>query len=233
MSHIGSLNEKPLHAVLKQWYAKDGDQLEVAVDKYFIDIVRDNELFEIQTGNFASIRPKLKRLLAQGFGVRLIFPIAQEKWIVKLPHENLPNSAKRKSPKRGRVEDIFEEIIRIPHLIKHPNFSIEILMTKQEEVREFHEKKYWRKNGWKTVEHRLIEVVDTHILTTLDDWKKLVPTELETFTVNDLCERLKIKKKLSQKMAYSLSRMGASDLIGKKGRANLYRIKNEPLTIGS
>ena len=30
MSGIGLLNEKPLHASLKQWYAQPGDQFEVA-----------------------------------------------------------------------------------------------------------------------------------------------------------------------------------------------------------
>ena len=53
MSGIGLLNEKPLHASLKQWYARPGDRFEVAVDGFVIDIVRDDLLIEIQTRNFA------------------------------------------------------------------------------------------------------------------------------------------------------------------------------------
>ena len=83
MSGIGLLNEKPLHASLKEWYAQPGDQFEVAVDGFVIDIVRDDLLLEIQTGNFASIKSKLTDL-ARAHRIRLIYPIAQEKWIVKL-----------------------------------------------------------------------------------------------------------------------------------------------------
>ena len=46
---IGTLNEKPLHAGLKTWYAKPGDTFEIKVDNYFIDIIQDDLLVEIQT----------------------------------------------------------------------------------------------------------------------------------------------------------------------------------------
>ncbi len=55
MSNIGTLNEKPLHAALKEYYAKPDDQFEVSVDGFVIDIVQGDLLIEIQTGNFASI----------------------------------------------------------------------------------------------------------------------------------------------------------------------------------
>ncbi len=53
-SHIGTLNEKPLHAALKRWYGREGDRFEVRVDGFFIDIVRPRPgrpdlLVEIQT----------------------------------------------------------------------------------------------------------------------------------------------------------------------------------------
>ena len=100
MSGIGLLNEKPLHASLKEWYAQPGDRFEVAVDGFVIDIVRDDLLLEIQTGNFASIRSKLTNLV-RSHQVRLIYPIAQEKWIVKLAKDDSSGVTRRKSPKRG------------------------------------------------------------------------------------------------------------------------------------
>jgi hypothetical protein len=56
MSGIGLLNEKPLHASLKQWYARPGDRFEVPVDGFVIDVVRDDLLIEIQTRNFSSLK---------------------------------------------------------------------------------------------------------------------------------------------------------------------------------
>ncbi len=54
MNTIGSLNEKSLHAALKAWCLQPGDQTEVPVDGYIIDIVRGDLLIEVQTRNFST-----------------------------------------------------------------------------------------------------------------------------------------------------------------------------------
>jgi hypothetical protein len=87
MPGIGLLNEKPLHASLKHWYARPGDRLEVTVDGFVIDIVRDDLLIEIQTCNFPSIKSKLTDLV-RCHRVRLVYPIDQEKWIVRSATRN-------------------------------------------------------------------------------------------------------------------------------------------------
>src|SRR5262247_2206815 len=106
MSGIGLINEKPLHASLKQWYARPGDRFEVPVDGFVIDIVRDDLLIEIQTRNFSSIKAKLNKL-TRSHHVRLIYQIVQEKWIVRLATGDGVRQVRRKSPKRGRLEDLF------------------------------------------------------------------------------------------------------------------------------
>ena len=80
---VGLLNEKPLHAALKAWYARPGDRTEVPVDGSFIDLVRDDLLIEIQTRGFSALKRKLERLVP-GHPVRLVYPVAYEKWILRL-----------------------------------------------------------------------------------------------------------------------------------------------------
>ncbi|GAG31638.1 unnamed protein product, partial [marine sediment metagenome] len=46
---IGLLNEKPLHAALKEWYARPEDRLEASVAGFVIDVVQGDLLVEIQT----------------------------------------------------------------------------------------------------------------------------------------------------------------------------------------
>ena len=99
MAQIGRLNEKPLHAALREWYAEPGDGFEVPVEGYVIDIVRNGLLLEIQTGNFSAIRSKLTALVSS-HRVRLVYPIAREKWIVRLPKRGRGKPQRRKSPKR-------------------------------------------------------------------------------------------------------------------------------------
>ncbi len=221
---IGTLNEKPLHAALKQRLAQPGDRFEVAIDGYVIDIVRGGLLMEIQTGNFASIKPKLTAL-AESRPVRLIYPIAQEKWIVKLGQDGSQVS-RRKSPKRGRMVDVFYELVHIPHLLPNPNFSLELALIQEEEARRFDGKRGWRRRGWVTEERRLLELVERRLFAAPADWVSLLPVGLDSFTTADLAEALNIRRALAQKMAYALRKAGWIREMGKQGRAVLYKAIN-------
>ena len=224
MPGIGLLNEKPLHASLKQWYARPGDQFEVPVGGFVIDIVRDDLLIEIQTGNFSSIKSKLNKL-AHSHRVRLIYPIVQEKWIVRVPHDQKGAAIRRRSPKRGRLEDLFWELVSIPQLLSNPNFSLEILMIRQEEVRRYERKRRWRGKGWAIEGRQLLQVLDQRLFGASADWLWFLPAGLESFTTEDLATRMNTRRELAQKMAYCLREGKMIELIGKRGRANLYRVK--------
>ena len=216
MSGIGLLNEKPLHASLKRWYARPGDRFEVPVDGFVIDIVRDDLLIEIQTRNFSSIKVKLNKL-ARSHQIRLIYPIVQEKWIVR-------GATRRKSPKRGRLEDLFWELVSIPQLLANPNFSLEVLMIRQEEVRRYDGKRKWRSRGWVIEGRQLLEVLDQRLFGHSADWLGFLPNGLESFTTSDLATGIATGRELAQKMAYCLREARMIELVGRRGRANLYRI---------
>jgi ribosomal protein S25 len=217
---IGLLNEKPLHASLKAWYAQPGDRFEVPVGGFVIDIVRDDVLLEIQTGSFASIKSKLAKLL-ESHQIRLIHPIAQEKWIVRLTTGDRA-ATRRKSPNRGRVEDVFWNMVSIPQLISRHNLSLEVLMIREEEARRYAGRRIWRRKGWVIAERRLLEVVDRRLFDKPADWLALLPDGFEPFTARDLAEAMGIRLALAQKMAYSLREARLVKLIGRRGRANLY-----------
>lgn len=224
MSDIGLLNEKPLHASLKEWYANPGDRFEVLVDGFVIDIVQDDLLLEIQTSSFASIKSKLMDL-AHAHRIRLIYPIAQEKWIIKRTKDDSDGVTRRKSPRRGRVEDLFLEMVSFPQLIASPNFSLEVALIREEEVRRHDGTRKWRRRGWIIEERRLLEVVDQRLFEEPTDWQTLLPEKLAaSFTAKDLADAAGIRRHLAQKMAYCLRKVRVIDLIGKRGRANLYEV---------
>lgn len=223
MSGIGRLNEKSLHASLKDWYARPGDNFEVSVNNFVIDIVRDNYLIEIQTVNFSAIKRKIKTLL-DSQQVRLVYPIAQEKWLLKKPKHDSGKIKRRKSPKKGKIEDIFNELVYLTTIFKHANFTLEILLIREEEIRYYDATRNWRKHGWVTEERRLLEVIKKRVfrkpVELLSLFKHRIP---DKFTTQDIAAGMGIKKKLSQKAAYCFRKMGLINLIGKQGRFNLYK----------
>ena len=219
---IGTLNEKPLHAALKKWYAQPRDLIEVPVDGFTVDIVRGDLLIEIQTANLWSIKRKLTKLLEQ-HPVRLVYPITQERWIVWQSRKGRRVLGRRKSPKRGAFESFFEEFVSIAQLLAHPGFSLQVLLIQEEQVRRFDGSRNWRRKGWKTHERRLIQVVDQQLFETPQDMLVIIPDAVpEHFTTTNLAEATGQPLWLAQKMAYCLRMMGTITVVGKRGRGILY-----------
>jgi len=219
--HIGTLNEKPLHAALKEFYARPDDRCEVLLEGSYIDIVRGEMLIEIQTGSFSSIKRKLLKL-TPNHPVRLVYPVAREKWIVR-SDEDGKLIGRRKSPKRGSVLEVFKELVSFPELLRCPDFSIEVMMIREEEVRRHSATRGWRRRGWLTYERRLIEVMDRCLFETPADLGSLIPPDLaEPFTTAELSDAIAITVALAQKMTYCLRRMDVIEIRGKSGNAVLY-----------
>jgi hypothetical protein len=221
---IGGLNETSLHFDLKHWYSRPGDCLEVQVEGYVVDIVRGDLLIEIQTRNFAKLKDKLHRL-ADAHPVRLVHPIAAEKWITRLAEDGETRLSRRKSPKRGRLEHVFSELIRMPHLMSHPNFSLEVLLIREEEIQVEDGRGSWRRKGRSIADRRLLEVLSSQVFTMPEDFLILLPAELpEVFTTRDLARSSGHPRRIAQKMAYCLSRMGAIQPVGFEKQSKLYEI---------
>lgn len=221
--HVGTLREKHLHAALKRWYSREGDLVEEPVGGFVIDLVRDELLIEIQTRGFSSMKRKLATLLDAGHTIRVVHPIAFEKWIVKLDESGQPSS-RRKSPKRGDAADVFGELVSFPELIARPGFTLEVLLTREDEVRRFDPSKAWRRKGWVIEERRLLEVVDRLELDSAEALASFLPIELPAeFTTADIATTMRRPRRLAQQMTYCLRAAGAIAPAGKHGNAIVYR----------
>ena len=222
MTSVGTLNEKPLHAALKRAYAEPGDRLEVAVERYVVDIMRGPQIIEIQTRNFAALKAKLTALLER-YDVLLVTPVAVEKRIVKLPKDDEPAPPARRSPKHGTMVDVFDELVSFPHLVAHPRFSLEVALISEEEVRRWDPTRAWRRRGWVTDHRRLVSIVDRVRIEGAVDLANLIPAELpEPFTTADLAGTLGRPRRLAQRMAYCLRVVDAIVPVGKSGNALRY-----------
>jgi hypothetical protein len=216
---INTANERPLHAALKQWYARPGDAIEAQVDGFMIDIVRDGLLIEIQTRNFSALKRKLRKL-SENHPVRLVYPIPKQKWLVRMDSDG-SMLGRRKSPKSGSIDMLFHELVSIPDLLAHPNISIEVLFIQEEEVRRKRARPRWRR-VWNTQERRLKEVVGRRLFEDAQSMLEFIPAELnEPFTARELGIAAGKPVWLAQKIVYCLSRMGALEFRGKRRNAHL------------
>jgi hypothetical protein len=218
---IGTQKETSLHASLKEWYAKPGDLLEVELGRYVIDIVRGEQLIEIQTGSFHLLKAKLRSLLPD-YQVRIVHPIASERWIQRVS-QNDEKLARRKSPKRGRIEDMFNQLVGLVEFIDNRNLQLEALLIREEITWRDDGRGSWRRKGWSIADRQLIEVIDCHRFRGAPDYLQLLPDGLdEPFTNEDLSKALKINRRVAERMTYCLRKMGMIRNVGQHKRFNLY-----------
>jgi hypothetical protein len=219
---IGTLNEGALHAQLKDWYRRPGDVLEQSVDGFVVDLVRDDLLVEFQTGGFAPLRRKLD-LLAQSHPVRLVAPVPAVRRIVKLSSEGELLSTRR-SPRRGRIEDIFARLVSIPALLCLPGFELEVVLIDLDEIRVHQPGKAYRRRGWVVTGRRLVTVNESRLLASTADVAGLLPPELpQLFDTAELAAAAGFDRRLAQQMTYCLRAMGVLELAGKRRGAVLHR----------
>jgi hypothetical protein len=217
------MTEYSLHSEIKDWYKISGDELEVKVKDFRIDILRDKLLIEIQTGNFTSIKKKLLKLLLNN-QVRLVYPIAKLKWIVHVSRLG-EFVRRRKSPKKGKLLDLFHELVHAPSLIKDRNFSLEVLLIEEEELRCYDGRGSWRRRGVSVKDRKLLRVFERFVFEDNRDFLEFLPEELdENFTNEVLALKLGISIGLARKITYCLRRMGAISIAGKKRNELLFQV---------
>jgi len=210
------LYKSSLHSSIKDWYSLRGDRLEARVENYIIDIVRNDLLIEIQTRNFSAIKGKLRSLISS-YSVRLVYPIAERKWIVRVSRSNGEMVSRRRSPKRGKLTDLFDELVWIPHLAGEDNFSMEVLMIEEEEIWCADGKGSWRRRGVSIKDRKLLDVVERVRFVERGDFLRFLPSDLDQpFTNKSLAREIGVSVHQSRRITYCLKHMGAIREVGKR-----------------
>ena len=211
------MNEYSLHSEIKRFYSLPGDHFEVKLDNYIVDILRGQLVIEVQTKNFSALKEKLQTL-TEKHKVRLVYPLPEKKWITYITKENIVVN-KRKSPKKGRLTDLFRELVMIPQMIGDENFSLEVLFIDEEEVRCDDGKGSWRRRGISIKERRLLQVNGRILFQNKTDYLKMLPDGLnQVFTNRELAKQAKIPVQAARQITYCLRKSNIIRIAEKNGR---------------
>lgn len=221
---IGTLSEKTVHAILKNYYEPDEDRQEIPIENYVADIYADGEIIEIQTRQFNKMRNKLMVFLPL-YPVTIVYPIPREKWLIWIDEENGELSKKRKSPARGNVYIAFPELYKIKMFLKDPNLRIKLVFLDMEEYRLLNGWSKDKKKGSSRYDRIPTELVEEVDITCLQDYMQFIPYELEDeFTSRDFARAAHINVQLAQTVLNILYHVGVITRTGKKGNQYLYEV---------
>lgn len=222
---IGTLSEKSLHAIIKNYLEPDESKQEIKIGKNYADIYNEEGIIEIQTRQFNKLRNKLTELLKY-YKVKVVYPIPFKKWIFWVNDETSEISRGRKSPKTGTVYDAFFEFYKIKALLNNSNLSLKIILLDAEEYRHL--------NGWSKDKKKgscRMDIIPKRIeneidICTVHDYKKLIPKGLDNgFTSRDFAKEANINIEKAQITLNILYEVKAVERIGKSGKSYLYTIK--------
>jgi hypothetical protein len=221
---INLYSEYSLHAQLKERLAGPGCRLEAAVEGKVVDLVRpDGELVEVQTGHLGQIVPKVLALAASGHPVRVVYPVSAEREIRRLDPKTGELLSVRRSPKRGDLYSLFDELVKATGLIASHNVTVEVLIVRSSETKTKDGSGSWRRRGDRTIDRELLEVLSSRSFRTKSQWLALIPKSLsEPWTSPALGEELGIGTDRARKILYCLAKAGVILESGKDGRRKTY-----------
>lgn len=199
--------------------------MEVAVKGYRIDAVApDGALVEVQSGALGPLRAKLHRLLPE-HRIRVIKPVVVERRVVRRARRDGADLSARRSPKRGSLLDVFDDLIGLARTFPHPNLTVDVLAVEIDEVRV--PRRRWP--GHQVVDRLLRTVVATVSLRDAADLWSLLPVALDgSFTTFDLADRLGRPLAFAQRVGYCLRLSGAAEMVGKRGNRLVYSKPGPP-----
>ena len=221
---IGTLSEKTVHAILKNYYEPDEDRQEIPIENYVADIYSDGEIIEIQTRQFNKLRDKLQTFLSL-YPVTVVYPIPREKWLIWIDEESGELSKKRKSPAKGNPYVAFAELYKSKMYLKDYNLRLRLVLIDMEEYRLLNGWSKDKKKGSTRYDRIPTQLVEEVEINCPEDYMQFVPYELEDdFTTKDFAKAAHIPVNLAQTVLNILFFVGTVERVGKQGRAYLYRV---------
>ena len=223
---IGTLGEKTLHAVLKNYYEPHKENQEVKIGGYVADISGENGVIEIQTQSFNRLLEKLEAFL-EFCNVTVVYPILKEKYVNWLDCNTGEIVDRRKSPRKGSIYDCFPELYKIKYTLDNPRFTLCLCILQAEEIRSLGSGKN-QKNRKKTsskYDKIPTDILDEIYLDSPKDYHMFIPCELKDkeFTVKDFAEKCRIDRKTAGIALNILTYLETVRKTGKQGRSILYK----------
>lgn len=228
VSGIGTLKEKRIHKVLKDYFDPDRSHQEIPHKGYIADIKNESGIIEVQTGALNPLFPKLTAFLSDD-QVTLVHPMIAEKTLSWIDPKTGDISPKRRSPLHEKPIDGLIDLYNIRSHLSSPNLRIRLVFI---EVDEYRYRDGRGRNGTKG-SHRYdripIRLIDILPIDSPSDYLIFIPQELksgEPFTTAEYASLMKMSSRAAYYCIAALTKAGLLKIEGKRGRSYLYTMNS-------
>ncbi len=220
---IGTLSEKTTHRIIKRYLESNTRFHEVRLGDYIADVYNGENIYEIQTRNFRSLKSKLSIFLEIA-PVTVVYPVSVNRSLVWIDPESGEISEKRRSGKHGRITDIFKELVYIREYLDSGNLRFMLLFFNISDYRLLDGYGKDRKKRATRLDNVPDELLGEYLIENNEDYISFVPAELpEEFSVEDLRKLTGTDYKTAGQEVTVFNSLGLIERCGNRGRAYLYK----------
>lgn len=222
---IGTLGEKTLHAVLKEYFEPHKENQEVRIGSFVADIVGENGVIEIQTRQFNRLLKKLECFL-EYCDVTVVYPIPQVKFLSWIDTETGEVTARRRSPKKGSIYDAVQELYKIKYTLDNPRMNMCFCLLEVEETRYLNGWSYDKKRGSSRCDRVPAALMNEIYLRCPEDYRIFIPEGIASeFTSADFSKAAHTSLRNAQTVLNLLSYLEIVEKAGKRSRSIIYKVK--------
>ena len=222
---IGTLNEKMLHSVVKNYCEDNTEFQEIELSDFVADVFDGEHVLEIQTQNFGNLNKKLSPFLEK-YDVTVVYPCSHIKHIVWVDPQTGEVVKRNKSPKTGYGGDFLYEASRIRKFLGHPGLKFVVMLIDMDEYKLLNGYGKDRKIRANRKEMRPVALFDVVNIQNKYDLIKILPDNFprEPFKFKDFEIVMKMKGRKARFSLNALIEFGAVDILGKDKNSYIYKL---------
>lgn len=193
--NIGTYKEKRLHRVLKKFCEPDEACHEISIGPYVADILRGNEIIEVQSGSFYPMKSKIQYYLSNtDYFVTIVRPLPYIKWCIWLDGKSGEVVSRKKSSKKYLPRDVMRDWLFLCDYLGHERLKIKFLLLEEEEYRFLDGWSKDKKRGSSRYERIPIALIDEMEFSLAEDYKIFLPDSIgESFTASEYIKASKMR----------------------------------------
>ncbi len=221
---IGTLAEKQLHAILKDFIEPDRSLHEQASEGFIVDVLNEDGITEIQTAGFNRLRRKIDAFVPES-KLRIVYPIPAKKTLSWFDPETGEEKSRRLSPKRGTRRDVLFELYKIRPWLMEKGLELWLYFIDLEEHRLLDGWDKRQKRGSTRVDRLPTRLDRIEVFRSPEDYLAFVPEGLDGRFTRKEFERLgKYSPRQSQTVLRILRDFGLVEVVAKEGRAFVHEL---------
>lgn len=226
---IGTLAEKCMHAVIKQFLCADEACHEVKLEgtRFVSDVRIGNEIFEVQTGDFYPMKRKIGYYLTEtDCTVTVVHPIAAQRWMSWVDPKTMEIEPRKRVPRKGRPIDLLPQLFALSEHLQNPRLRFHLLLLETYDFRLLNDSSKNRKLHAAHYERIPISLLGEMTFSSPLDFRIFLPADLPShFTVKQFSALSGIRGRDAYAAVRALSALGLTSPSDPIGRSMGWKIQ--------